>query len=160
MTSYYLKNGNCFRITDNLSLDLHDHLPAGNYIIRENPMTKELYLEMIDNFEFKGKRYGDNIRNTERIFNTFMDRTASTGVMLTGEKGSGKSLLAKCLSIKGYENGVPTVIVNQPWIGDTFNAFIQSIHQPCIVLFDEFEKVYDKDEQEQALTLFDGILLR
>jgi hypothetical protein len=88
---------------------------------------------------------------------TFLDRSASTGIMLTGEKGSGKSLLAKNLSIVAAAQGIPTIVINQPWAGDKFNSFIQTIEQPCIVLFDEFEKVYDNDAQEQMLTLLDGV---
>jgi hypothetical protein len=77
--------------------------------------------------------------------------------MLTGEKGSGKSLLAKTISIEAAKQGIPTLIINAPWHGDKFNKFIQDIEQPCIVLFDEFEKVYDSDEQESMLTLLDGV---
>ena len=137
-------------------MDLHEQLPAGNYTIKKDPFDN-LYLESIDSFEIKGKRYGDLIKNTDRILNTFMDRTASTGVMLTGEKGSGKSLLAKALSIQAATDGIPTIVINQPWTGDKFNALIQSIEQPCVVLFDEFEKVYDSQEQEAMLTLLDGV---
>jgi hypothetical protein len=86
-----------------------------------------------------------------------MDRDNSTGVMLNGEKGSGKTLLAKMLSIKGYELGIPTIVINAPWCGDKFNAFIQMIEQPVIIIFDEFEKVYDEQEQEMMLTLLDGV---
>jgi hypothetical protein len=31
------------------------------------------------------------------------------------------------------------------------------IEQPTVILFDEFEKVYDKDDQEKMLTLLDGV---
>jgi hypothetical protein len=86
-----------------------------------------------------------------------MSRSASTGVMLTGEKGSGKSLLAKALSIQTATQGIPTIVINQPWTGDKFNQLIQSIEQPCVVLFDEFEKVYDTNDQEAMLTLLDGV---
>lgn len=42
--------------------------------------------------------------------------------------------------------------------GETFNTFLQSIKQPTIVLFDEFEKVYEgHGEQEALLTLLDGV---
>jgi hypothetical protein len=77
--------------------------------------------------------------------------------MLTGEKGSGKTLLAKMLSFKGYDKGYPTIVINQPWCGEAFNAFIQSIEQPVIVVFDEFEKIYDEQDQESMLTLLDGV---
>lgn len=138
-------------------MDLTEQLPAGNYVIKKNDMTGELYLEGIESFEFSGKVYGDTIRRANRILHSFEDRPATTGVMLTGEKGSGKTLLAKMLSIKGYEQGYPTIVINAPWCGDHFNSFIQSIEQPVIVVFDEFEKVYDEDEQAQMLTLLDGV---
>ena len=77
--------------------------------------------------------------------------------MLTGEKGSGKTLLAKSLALKCADAGIPTILINQPWRGEAFNSLLQDISQPCMVLFDEFEKVYDSDEQEEMLTLLDGV---
>lgn len=156
--TYFLKNGNTFQVSSKEAMDLHDVLPAGNYVVKEMPMDGPLYLEHIDSFEIKGKRYGDLNKNTDRILNTFMDRPASTGVILAGEKGSGKSLLAKNLSAEAATRlNIPTIVINAPWVGDKFNSFIQSIEQPCIILFDEFEKVYDSDDQEKALTLLDGV---
>jgi hypothetical protein len=156
--SYFLKSGNTFRVSTKEAMDLHEKLPAGNYVVKEMPMDGPLYLEHIESFEIKGKRYGDLDKNTDRILSTFMDRTASTGVMLAGEKGSGKSLLAKNLAIEGAKRlDIPCIVINAPWVGDKFNAFMQMIEQPCMVLFDEFEKVYDSDDQERALTLLDGV---
>ena len=156
--AYFLKSGNTFRVSSKEAMDLHDQLPPGNYVVKEMPMDGPFYLEMIDGFEIKGKKYGDLNKNTDRILTTFMDRTASTGVMLAGEKGSGKSLLAKNLAIEAAaRHGIPTIVINAPWVGDKFNSFIQSIEQPVVVLFDEFEKVYASDDQEKALTLLDGV---
>lgn len=155
--AYFLKSGSRYNVTTKESMDLHEFLPAGNYTVKFDKMSDSFYLEAIDNFEFKGKVYGDTIRQATRILNTFDDRTNSTGVLLTGEKGSGKTLLAKMLSIKGAEQGIPTIVINAPWCGDQFNAFLQMIEQPTIVLFDEFEKVYDHDDQEKMLTLLDGV---
>jgi DNA replication protein DnaC len=155
--TYFLKQGNTYKVSKKEALDLKEKLPAGNYVIKKNDMTGELYLESIDMFEFKGKVYGDTVKRADRILYAFEDRPATTGVMLTGEKGSGKTLLAKLLSIKGYEKDIPTIVINAPWCGDQFNAFIQSIEQPVIVVFDEFEKVYDEQEQEAMLTLLDGV---
>lgn len=156
--SYFLKSGNTFRVSSKEAMDLHDQLPAGNYVVKEMPMDGPLYLEMIESFEIKGKKYGDLNKNTDRILNTFLSRPAATGVMLAGEKGSGKSLLAKNLAIVAAEQyQIPTIVINAPWVGDKFNSFIQSIEQPVVILFDEFEKVYDSDDQEKALTLLDGV---
>ena len=153
----FLKSGTSYRVTNKESMDLHELLPAGNYVIKKDPMSGQLYLEGIDNFEIRGKIYGDTEKTARRILNTFQDRSASTGVMLTGEKGSGKSLLAKMLSVKAADTGVPTIVINAPWSGDEFNSFLQKIDQPCVILFDEFEKVYDRDDQESILTLLDGV---
>jgi hypothetical protein len=154
--SYFLKTGNTFRVAPDGAIDLHHTLPVGNYIIKVDPMGN-LYLEEIDSFVFSGKRYGDNIRHTDRIMNTFIARDTSTGVMLAGEKGSGKSILAKSLSMAAAKYGVPTIVINSPFKGDAFNKLIQDISQPCVILFDEFEKVYDKEDQEAILTLLDGV---
>lgn len=154
--TYYIRNGNTFRLADEKNLDIQNELPVGNYTIKQD-MHGALFLESIDSFEMPAKIYGDALKNADRIMQTFQSRTASTGVMLTGEKGSGKTLLAKMLSITGAEVGVPTIVINAPWRGEQFNTFIQSIEQECIILFDEFEKVYDRDEQTEILTLLDGV---
>jgi len=157
MSSYFLKSGNTYRVTKKEALDISDSLPAGNYIIQKNEMTGELFLEKIDSFQPIGKVYGDSLKNTDRIVNTFLDRPATTGVMLTGEKGSGKTLLTKNVCMKLAEQDIPTIVINAPWCGDKFNNFIQSIEQPCAILFDEFEKTYDREDQEKVLTLLDGV---
>jgi hypothetical protein len=154
--TYFLRSGNTYRVTDEAALDLHQLLPAGNYIIKQDPFGN-LFLEETDKFKPLSKYYGDCLKHSERIHRTFDERPSSTGVMLTGEKGSGKTLLAKQLSILGYELGIPTIVINHDWTGDAFNKFLADIDQPCIILFDEFEKVYDSHKQEAILTLLDGV---
>lgn len=155
--SYFIRNANTFRVASEESLDLHKSLPVGNYTVKYNDMTDNYFLEMVDEFPKVKKLYGDTTKNANRILATFNDRPASTGVMLNGEKGSGKTLLAKTISQLAAEQGIPTLIINQSWTGDTFNKFLQDIEQPTVILFDEFEKVYDERDQEAALTLLDGV---
>jgi hypothetical protein len=160
--TYFIRQGNTFIPADEKSLDVHDTLPPGNYTVKQDP-KENFYFEEIDSFEINTKVYGDCLRNIERIMNTFNDRPATTGVLLTGEKGSGKTLLAKALSIECAKLGIPTLVINTNWHGDKFNTLIQSIAQPCMILFDEFEKVYDNgrhsdtNEQQAVLTLLDGV---
>lgn len=154
--TYFIRNGNTYRITDEANVDIKQHLPTANYIVGQDSFGN-FYLEVIDNFKPLSKYYGDCISNTKRILNTFADRENSTGVVLNGEKGSGKTLLAKNICIEAAKNDIPTIVINRAWSGDAFNSLIQSIDQPCVVLFDEFEKVYDSDSQEQILTLLDGV---
>jgi hypothetical protein len=155
--AYFMKQGNTYRVARKEALDLTEHLPGGNYTIGKDEMTGQFFLEHIDNFNIPDKIYGDCLRHTDRIVKTFLDRDNSTGVMLTGEKGSGKTLLSKNVCYQLASQNVPTIVINAPWCGDKFNTFIQSIEQPCAILFDEFEKVYDRDDQEKILTLLDGV---
>ena len=110
--SYFLKSGNTFRVTKKEALNLTEHLPGGNYIVQKDEMTGQLYLEQIDNFTSVGKVYGDSLKNTDRIVNTFLDRPNTTGVMLTGEKGSGKTLLTKNVCMKLATMDIPTIAVS------------------------------------------------
>jgi ATPase family associated with various cellular activities (AAA) len=153
----YLRNGTSYRLADEVDLNMQEKLPPGNFSIVKHPMTGELYLSQVDSFGPPPKLYGDLNSKADRILNTYMDRSSSTGVLMAGEKGSGKSMLARLVSYKGYEKGIPTIIIGAKWIGEDFFKLIQSIEQECIVMFDEFEKVYDEEAQQELLTLLDGV---
>lgn len=154
--SYFLQSGDMFAPTPGRDSVL-DTLPVGNYVPVET--MSGLMFKRVDSFAPPGRMYGDITARAERILNTFMDRPRTTGVLLSGEKGSGKSQLARNVSFSGYGMDLPTILVNAPFFGDAFNALLASIEQPAIILMDEFEKVYAQQEhQEQVLTLLDGMM--
>ncbi len=155
--TYVIRMGSAYRMMSEQDIEICERLPAKNYTVKQNPMSKEFYLEPVDDFVMPKKLYGDTIKKAERILNTFKARPLSTGVHLDGVKGSGKTLLAKTLSHFAQKEGVASIVINQPFCGDEFNAFIQSIDVPAIVIFDEFEKVYNWETQNKILTLFDGV---
>lgn len=134
-----------------------EHLPLGTYVVKYDERSCQFYLEQAEHMQVPPKIYGNTTKNADRIVNTFFDRPEQTGVHLEGEKGSGKTLLTKVLSKKlREENQISTILVNTAFAGESFNTFINSITDPCMIVFDEFEKVYDRERQEATLTLFDG----
>jgi hypothetical protein len=157
MGNYYIRQGSTYQQTSSNAIDIQENLPAGTYALRYNEQAGAFYFEMIKDFELPSKLYGDCNKLADRIIATFEDRPNSTGVLLEGEKGSGKTLLAKNVCTKLKAKGVPTVVVNTPFAGEVFNVFVQTMTQPAVFLFDEFEKVYDPETQQKVLTLFDGV---
>lgn len=153
--SHYLKQGEVLWPTTEGAYDVQDKLPLGTYTVGAN--IKGFFLQPITDFDIKGKVYGKARHQAERILNTFNQRPHTTGVLLNGEKGSGKTMLAKMVSQLAKEQGISTLVINTSFNGDSFNTFIQSIDEPCVILFDEFEKVFDNKEQEAILTLLDGV---
>ena len=146
-------------------------LAAGFYTVAHND-DLGYFLKVNDPLEIPARLYGDVDALSERFMNTFVERSKrrlGTGVLLVGVKGSGKSLCAKLTCVKAVEMGYPVIQISTRFAGGPFVLFMQMITQPCVVLFDEFEKVYgryvretveggdtDGYAQEQLLGLFDG----
>ena len=115
------------------------------------------YLTSTREFSLPSVIYGDVTKQTDRFLKTWFAKGSNIGALLVGEKGSGKTLLAKSISAVALEKyKIPTIIVNSKFCGSGFNQFLDKIIQPCVVIFDEFEKVYEEEDQEQLLTLLDG----
>lgn len=141
----------------------HIHELGPNYYTVNYNQQIGYFFEKSVAFTLPPRLYGNIIKRRDKIISTFFDRaihqSTSTGVILMGEKGSGKTLLAKSVAIEMIAKGFPVVQVNAPHTGDAFKALIANLGS-AVVIFDEFEKVYNDDEgtskQDDLLNLFDG----
>ena len=137
-----------------------DNIPVGVYSLEFNPdlIPGGYYLQLTSDFKLPPKVYGDNNKYADIILNSFLERTDTyTTACLSGLKGSGKTLTVKEIAIKAAALNIPTILISNPYSDSQFNTWINNIKQPCILLFDEFEKTYSKKEDlNSILTLFDG----
>lgn len=155
-----IQTGNTFRIYED-DLKTYNQLPAAYYLLNFSKMTGFFLTEYKD-IEIYEKVYGPHNEKVNKVINSFNKFNRNLGVILSGDRGIGKSLFSKLLSIKAVNSGYPLIIVNNyyPGIAD----FINSIDQEVMILFDEFDKTFGKTKDEDSknpqielLTLFDGL---
>lgn len=145
-----IEHGKQFEIFED-EIKTHKELPLQTYRVNFDPMSG-YSLVKVDNFYITEKIYGKNTDKLDKIMDSYKLFERSMGIILSGDKGIGKSLFTKLLSQRALKEGYPVLIVNKetPNLSD----FLDSIDQECLVLFDEFEKVFS--EQDKLLSLFDG----
>lgn len=152
---YFTVSGNIYKPTKGVTV--REGLPTGTYQVGLS--MEGFFLDRIDDVKANvPKFYGDLATRRDRIMTSFADRKVNTGVILSGNKGSGKSLLARAVCETGLADyDLPVLIVSSPFTGEGFNSLLNSIGRPFILLLDEFEKVYhNPNDQNAMLSVFDG----
>ena len=137
----------------------YKNIPLGTYEVNFHPMRGWYLTPKEDLIITEDKIYGSSNYKVQKVINSYKLADRNFGVLLSGQKGIGKSLFVRLLAQKAYEINLPVIIISQPYPG--LPQYISSITQDCIVIFDEFEKVFAKTDernpQDELLSLFDGI---
>ncbi len=157
-----ISSGNTYEIFDD-SLRTFDSLPTQTYVVRFSK-NRGFFLEKYVDIEItENKIYGAHLDKVNKVLRSFESANRSLGVILSGDKGIGKSLFAKLLAIKAMRRYIPLIVV------DTFvpgiASYLESIEQEVMVLFDEFDKTFGEVKQSDGeaspqahlLSLFDGV---
>lgn len=148
----YIKSGS--RIVQSESIEFMETLRPGNYLVQYDEFGQKFFLIEHEDFKLPKKVYGNIQPQIDRYLKTYTTRDTNLGVLLSGYKGTGKSLLAKNLCI---QSKLPVIIVSDGFASTSFKDFISNIDQECVIFFDEFEKVYGEGkDQADMLTLLDG----
>lgn len=135
-----------------------DNLPVQTYKVGFGQFTG-FFLEQISDLEIKeDKIYGVHEEKANKVINRYNKSIKNLGVILSGDKGIGKSLFARLLAQKAIENGMPVILVDNYIQG--VNNFLDNIKEEVLILFDEFDKTFSKERdnnpQDNMLSLFDG----
>ena len=156
-----IESGGQFNIYGGNSIMTYNELPANYYKVCFNE-NKGFWLELHPEMQLKeSKIYGSHNEKADKVLNSFDMFNRNLGVMISGNKGLGKSLFARLLSRKAIERGLPVIVVNfyAPGIMD----YIDSIQQEVLVLFDEFDKTFEEksnfNPQHEVLNVLDGLCI-
>lgn len=116
---------------------------SGDDIFKENgelSLPTKIYTSKKDNF-FK-----------KRVLTYFNNAfTDTTGVMLAGTKGTGKTIMAKVLA---KESNLPIIVVDPQYPEHRLIKYFKQISTPVCILFDEVDKSFDT---EKMLDFLDGL---
>ena len=162
MNSNYLVSGNTVRPESKNGSRILDHIPLGLYKVSHCP-NHGYYLQLED-YILKQPNviYGDETNyRSKRILDTFNKNSmGNMGVMLSGLKGSGKTLLARQVALDCLKTySMPVILVKDSFHGDDFKSFMEAITCPCLILIDEYDKLYssEKDLEHEFLPILDGL---
>lgn len=162
MTSTYVQTGTRIRVYDS-SVMTHSALPLGTYRVHFDSKEGFSLLRVDDLTTGREQVYGRHAEKVQKIFSSWERTVRSLGVMLSGDKGQGKSLFLRMVAEEAISRGIPVILVTED--ADGIADFLDTLEE-CVVVFDEFEKVFpagrhlhhsDANRQNQFLSLFDGM---
>jgi hypothetical protein len=141
---------------DNTSVN-KNVLDANVYMLMASPFGP--YLNTTEQASIPSKLYGRTTAIANKVITTWedrMDQNKNLGTLLSGIKGSGKSMTSALIIDNAIKKGYSAIVIPFGLNIDIIKAMIEDIKSPCVILLDEFEKMYDLDAQNELLSLLDG----
>lgn len=112
------------------------------YSLMYDRAAGDLYIEQSKDFEFPKTYYQTptDKKFAKRVLDTYKKTTKlTTGVLLSGLKGSGKTLMSKWIA---KESNLPIIVVDASVSSDEVEGFFSKISTDVCVIFDEIDKYW------------------
>jgi len=165
MKNIIVKDERNYQVIAGNAISVLDTLPSSIYEVHYERDAGFSLNEIEQAFNATSKLYGEVESITGRVLSTFEKVEGNIGALFTGPKGVGKSLTVRNICKEAIKKGLPVIFAKKYF--SNISQFIETIYQPCVVVFDEFEKIYpvrrpsdhnDLEGQESFLNLFDSSL--
>lgn len=112
-----------------------------------------LYLTRFgDKFPIPKKIYGNDQELVTRILKSYNTLNQNQGILLTGHKGSGKTVTANMISNQASR---PVILITNAHPYQDLPGFLASIEQEVVILIDEYDKIFEKSDA--LLSIMDGV---
>ena len=108
-----------------------------------------------DKFELPKKLYGNFYARKDKIIKRYNSSKGSTGAILHNLKGTGKTITMAAVANELQKQGMPSIIIGDKFHDGVFKSLLEKM-PPSVIIFDEFEKVYDRPTQNRLLDMLDG----
>jgi len=151
-TSQFIKYNNQI-IPKPLGTD-YDLVAGKVYTLTHDKFMDDLYLKEDKDFEFPERYYLGDIDNRfiNKVINCFnVTNKLTTGVLLSGLKGSGKTLMAKKIAVV---SNLPIIVVDKEVSACDIEPFFAKITANVCVIFDEIDKYWNT---RYLLGFLDGV---
>ena len=149
-----VKTGSKIKVYSN-AVETMKYLPAKTYKLCYSQF-EGFFLTEKEDMDIKESRiYGKQEEYKNIVFDMFKNTNRNLGVLVSGSKGTGKTLFMKMICQQGIKQNIPVIIIDQGY--EDIIDFLDTIENDCIIVFDEFEKTYSVEGQNNLLGLFDGM---
>lgn len=156
--STIVSSGGAYRLYGD-AVQTYERLPVATYTIAFSELSGYTLHRVEPLASGEEAIYGSHAERVRRIASGYSAMNRSLGVILSGDKGMGKSLMVRMIAERMRdERSLPTVLVQHATPG--LASFLDELGE-TVVVFDEFEKVFpnegENEAQNQFLSLFDGL---
>lgn len=138
----YMASAGIVRVSSDAAVAVSDKLRPAVYTVTESE-NQGIFLTERPPLPSPAEVFGRRtLQRVDKVLNTYgLRKNTPTGVLLSGVKGSGKSMLVRLIANKALSMGYPVLLLDVTILNSDIVKFINSIDTPCVVVLEELDKL-------------------